>query len=1064
MSPLTVPAQARSLVRQALGGSISTMSRRQRVVPRTTPEAEIAGHTRQSRVARRGSAAEAARTPRTVNPAPSRSIDRPASVHDEPLTERYFIDRRVRETADFFQQNPPRNLHLAEQRVTACMRHHGCDCRPRMDGPYPGSITLEERTRQLRKPFTVDVLQTLQNPDATWPDTSHITAEQWKEMLGTPDEPVFPDLALSSLSPDEFRVDRIYDVDAFIMPVKSLGAFSKNGFQISYLPRYGSNIDQNWHFSCGAEEIEPQHTKHVLIGTDLNQTYMHTYMFFPGMAVGMVDNKPVTYLNDTQMQVWTDEILLPALRSVYDSYIRASHPRSFAEVCAKTRAKVKEAKLKEEQRLSPSTLFFTLPKETEGAPALLDQLYRQISANCVAHRDDIWHRHQLVTAAFGTKKRFHAKSRAILNRQIFEMFSSQFDCQHLDIRIFVDLGYQDIPIALSGVPVTAIRKARCNLHDARSVTGIVNLGIYNFHGTSQAGSVTAEFGRSSDAVEQGLVFMQAYNAVKDALYISDRAAAPVFSQPWLNQAAFDAGALNRIQAINNPNRVASDGLAERSRTLRVLRHMIHRVHACYSAVGADSINWSVRKEMRMQIDLFDNVTRHGEAEEGPLELSPGNHWPFYVIPTAVLFDYMKADANRYLMAVVRIITRHQTGEHQVIPSDERAPQLDAALLNALLECLDLMVNGGRVLAHNRLAQSEYEVNPTAENPDGVEFGLNLVRMQQQHNSFFVPVAFVNWHNLSFRVDQLQTSGYHRRDYRLFAGNVENHRDADRFTTHVANLIASYKVYCARGLSPEDAARAQKTLFAYMSLPVYYHYSRYILKQLGKKPANGGPAALPFFEDLTASERDGRHGLNIALIKKALGKMPEQCRTRKGGGQGAKAVGGFSQFEWSWQTRLRLLFDFDDGFVRKTWDNVSFRRSVRFISGQLDEMRHGLGLAWRRSLGTGDYANFITIVPKYDAYNLRQKKKRNHDDPVGMEQPVLWVCAAPEAEPVRGTSARKTKFNIVGVADENILLSVLARNPGFFALGEMPIPKVYKVLRADEPESSDEEAEEDGVDE
>ncbi|SMR65048.1 unnamed protein product [Zymoseptoria tritici ST99CH_3D1] len=62
------------------------------------------------------------------------------------------------------------------------------------------------------------------------------------------------------------------------------------------------------------------------------------------------------------------------------------------------------------------------------------------------------------------------------------------------------------------------------------------------------------------------------------------------------------------------------------------------------------------------------------------------------------------------------------------------------------------------------------------------------------------------------------------------------------------------------------------------------------------------------------ERIGLEGLSYDLIDRATGRDPWVSPIRDGGGQ-ATGTGGFSAWPNTWETRIQLLFDWDDGFPR-----------------------------------------------------------------------------------------------------------------------------------------------------
>ena len=117
--------------------------------------------------------------------------------------------------------------------------------------------------------------------------------------------------------------------------------------------------------------------------------------------------------------------------------------------------------------------------------------------------------------------------------------------------------------------------------------------------------------------------------------------------------------------------------------------------------------------------------------------------------------------------------------------------------------------------------------------------------------------------------------------------------------------------------------------------------------------------------MTPEERLGHHGLSYDLIRRAKGAPLHVSFPRAYGGAAGARV-GFSSFKTDWETRIQLLFDWDDGFHRGNWDRSPFRQWGRLIHQRLKEA--DLDVAARRfKRKLRQYGvEYIKVLPKYEA--------------------------------------------------------------------------------------------------
>ena len=188
----------------------------------------------------------------------------------------------------------------------------------------------------------------------------------------------------------------------------------------------------------------------------------------------------------------------------------------------------------------------------------------------------------------------------------------------------------------------------------------------------------------------------------------------------------------------------------------------------------------------------------------------------------------------------------------------------------------------------------------------------------------------------------------------------------------------------------------------------FGFSHDILRRLSRNRSNGPDSSrLPAFwsTDVSDAERQGFHALSYGLIHRATGQPPVISPIRGTGGRSAS--GGFRDFPTTWEARIALLFDFDDGFRRKNWENSRWRLWFRYCYDQL-EVAAGPDFAqqWRR--GFPAYAaNKLTILPRYEADKLFQFEKLTTNISAALQarreasRSLKWMAAVPVFDSATG---------------------------------------------------------------
>lgn len=448
----------------------------------------------------------------------------------------------------------------------------------------------------------------------------------------------------------------------------------------------------------------------------------------------------------------------------------------------------------------------------------------------------------------------------------------------------------------------------------------------------------------------------------------------------------------------------------------------------------------------------------------------GPHWPFYVLPKADALQFVRWQLNRWLYAICAVISIPSpvdlAGQP---PTPLHKQQLYTATSSALFSCLQVIANSEYIGLLSRIARTTYYKPAAAvstedvsvkelwrvQNPPSLETvagngeddpslppvrrrrnspprrrirtartgvettgepiprrGLGLLDSLRRTNMVWLPVDMFSWDRLCFIEEILVETAFVTPRFRaLYQSRLST--DQDECVRRVANrslagLTASmFATENANNLSEETLDRLNRAGWTLWNVCIF-GFSHEILRRLTRDRSNRTDSSkLPAFwsSDLTDAERQGFHGLSYGLIHRGTGRRPVISPSRSSGGR--SAPGGFSGFPNTWEARIGLLFDFDDGFKRKNWESSRWRLWFRYCYEQL-EAAAGPEFAqrWRKRFPA--YAsNKLTILPRYEADKLFQFEKITSNISVELQsrrevsRSLKWSAAVPVFGPSTG---------------------------------------------------------------
>lgn len=825
------------------------------------------------------------------------------------------------------------------------------------------------------------------------------------------------------------QLHRSWDIDALILPLKSLAA-CQGGIDFYYYPRFGKTIARDWHTPVTREGIVVKKCKHLRIARGTGPIHYEVYAFFPGLPVNrsarrsQPDMAPQCYPTQTEQAEWVDTIIVPSLRQVYSDDILQHHPRSFRECADRSKARQTENVTKAERAFAEAPYFLPNQPDDRSSPAPLAQFWTEVRRR--ASTSPVWSGVQLVALSFDTKLAIRAGTISALQDRLDRSLDLTFDRSLLDLPFaFLDLAYEDMAAAGTGQetggpvePLVLLHRSSCQEAEFKELGLGHRSQTHNWHGTSGATSRRAAPGSRSPLRQGGLAYIQAYHSIKDMFVNPLRTVGPVFSDPSFRSLAFSKATLEEFHSTLH--RSAYDPRS-RERSLHALRATISRVHYALEANFASPTGFGVRKEFRISWPLLQAVRTNISR---PWLQSQSHHWPYFALYKKDIVDFIRWDVNRWLHGICAVIGSHRpVATHGQAPTSLQCQQENAAMLAALFAALELVINDSAILRSARLSQDWYtrrwsagatgrrgrileditvgngavrlgeadggtsdDARPVEGSRTGRRFrGLAFASSSAQTNLIWLPDDMFYWDRLRFIPDRLQETTFVTARYLTGQNRDLLHTEDSIFRAFVGAKM--------QGLHQANPLQLQQTGNALAQLCIF----RFANDMIDRAHRTG---QFPTIESNAVSddERTGRHGLSYGLVRRATGRPPVLCFAREG--QKDRNPRGFGAFPLDWETRLQLLFDWDDGFDRSAWENSSWRLWTRYCYTQLGiHAPAGFAQDWKSSLG--QYSQpFLTIIPQYDNTKLAIRQKLSQAAVQArraqglVARPVQWCVARP----------------------------------------------------------------------
>jgi len=465
---------------------------------------------------------------------------------------------------------------------------------------------------------------------------------------------------------------------------------------------------------------------------------------------------------------------------------------------------------------------------------------------------------------------------------------------------------------------------------------LIQSQIYQWHLTEQAGTARAELALGNPLRKAGIVFAQAYKVDKD-LFTTSAKEHRLFDDPHLEGIAMSREVVDAWYTASRPGcPPPRDPLRQIMAGFQAMKARVY--HTLVGAVRSGR-SCRVREEYRVTWDLMQAL----DPPPATLKLAPGEHSPFWRLPTRLVNRFVYADVTRWVLPIEYLRSRmhDQPGQR----ADPLSRQVESsAVVNALLRCLRAACVRGFLCESRALYRRDYHIRRgQSEFPRrGLDFQGSLERL----GVVWLPADLFDWDMLSFRPEIVPLVEFDDSRLRRVFVDFQSQQRLDRSLEVDAQLVSSLKegmqLRRRNGQACPAAQRIILDVLSTMHQIVFQMYIHLILTQLHTTVG----LALPPASHLTKDFYQGYRGLCFDQCRLLLDCPPLLSQPRNTG-----HAQRLSAFPADWVTRLQLLFDWGDGFVR-SWDEQPFRRRARrFYQLLADNCNREDAELFKRSLGS-----------------------------------------------------------------------------------------------------------------
>ena len=695
-----------------------------------------------------------------------------------------------------------------------------------------------------------------------------------------------------------------FDIDSLVGFADSL-AFARQGLTITLSPRFHSNIRTDLHIQMTAWRDSPQgpkavqvplhHVPHYCLGRVVGREDITVYLFFPRMyEPGKEHNFPGRGSSGQAhhlLRTWTDSILIPAVFRHVSPSSRQHIPPSWEAARRKAQAYYQEYRsgVAEDERkeVQLQTLHYLLH------PQSLAGIWQDIQQQLTDDQYLLYRGAQLLFSSRNTKLGYSyptlARAWAALDRTLTATLNFAYLGQE---RVWIDLGKETVaagyalPRQRSGpdsLPTTFLLRPCCQKSFTQwAVLGEKDVSVkaqeYPLAMLRDATSMTMEMSRSSRKRQEGWVFSQSYNSIKE-LY--DAANTKPFSNQRLSQLAWDPTIEKMIHGLGKGSKKgAKDNL--------IYNYQASKERLFNAIEDSRGISFGVREEHRISLSFLDRL-KSGLEAAGEWDTIPDRTDAYlgYVwrLSTSDCLTYLSGNANKYMAAFEWITALHPT----------RAVSYEhCKVLTMLLQALPFTSDSGRIEKRGELWKERMH----RRKESSFVFGMGLARsIERTGYGWLLPR--IDWETLTFRprfADEMAFCQSMLRDaYRRNWASIKDAKDDVSRLEAAARWVTLFK----------GCHECEEWITRFMLVLLMQAYRKYSFRRLRG-------CVLPEYH---AEAEQGGLMFCATEIRRLLGPDSFQAMHLVQPCRGAIR---------SVYSLAALLWGFDDGSRRDTWDDAPFR--------------------------------------------------------------------------------------------------------------------------------------------
>lgn len=526
-------------------------------------------------------------------------------------------------------------------------------------------------------------------------------ADDWEALLtghgldASVDGPPVLDIQLSEdqvLRAGHGEVEESFDVDSVLFSPSSLGVF-RDDVEWFFRPS----------FSLGPSSYQRIAFPGCRLDQDKSILLCHAFsykchVYFPNMplsyesSTGRTIQSRTQHLDDTALEIWTDQVLLPSLRTVLGSMYMQHYPLSFAHIVATSRVKGEVSRGCNESTAVDTRVHVPAHE--------LHALWLEVTRRAARVTSSIlpsaaFSKPVLVVSNHNMKLYGFNRKPFARAREAFEAaMVARFDTAYIDPDLFwLDLAVERLP---KHHGVTLLRKARCNqewaTYFASSRPGEPASTIIHFPwaGTN-AGACTVEMAPRHWLHRSGVAYGKVYNIIKEQLATPIRGLVP-FEDVLFEAMAYTTKLIQEWAEQKYRGRWKRTYCSSQT----IESHWKTTKERLASVLLQHDLSFGDRQEVRISLTLFrdlpPSLTTGGAAgAQGSAGTGTGRttHTTYWSVYTQDANLFRMAECNRWILLGERLM---QAAHQQATSVAEQ--ELNSYFATTVRRCLKLSLGGG----------------------------------------------------------------------------------------------------------------------------------------------------------------------------------------------------------------------------------------------------------------------------------------------------------------------------------------------------------------------------------